>query len=81
MKVEKQIRKMEKVVEVEEPVYILEMSELDICRIRELLGNITDETFNDIMDEDPNSWQYKLSKDKDNWLYETYKSLEKVTKQ
>jgi hypothetical protein len=77
MKVEKQIRK----VEVEEPVYILEMSELDICRIRELLGNITNETFNDIMEEDPNSWQYKLSKDKDNWLYETYKSLEKVTKQ
>jgi len=81
MKVEKQIRKVKKMVEVEEPVYILEMSELDICRIRELLGNITDETFNDIMEEDPSSWPYRLGKDEDGWLIGTYKSLKAVTNQ
>jgi hypothetical protein len=36
MKVEKQMRKVEKMVEVEKPVYILEMSELDIQNLKDL---------------------------------------------
>jgi len=81
MKVEKQMRKVEKVVEVEEPVYILEMSEIDIQRIKELLGNITIGDFDDIMDEDPSSWPYRLGKDEDGWLIGTYKSLKAATNQ
>jgi hypothetical protein len=74
MKVEKQIRKVEKVVEVEEPVYILEMSEIDIRRISKIIGHHSINSFNSILKEYDSTSDLYLN-DGDSWIQDTWLSL------
>lgn len=71
MKVEKQIKKVEEVVTVEKLVYVLEMSELELMRLRELIGCLSITTYNSIIEDKSLS----LNLNDGDWLYHSFKML------
>ena len=79
MKIEKTIRKVEKMVKVEEPVYILEMSELDALRIKELVGSIGYEDFNEFVASAGVDEEVFLKDG--SWLWHFYHHLKTALKQ